>query len=114
MFPCFKYLPKQIGAYVLIGISETKSLDAGSDGLSLTELIYKHVESEIRASVIPDGVTGFRVKVVNEFIKFELQGRTFALTTHEALRNAVAVKTAWQLIKALDSINKEIACLRMR
>jgi hypothetical protein len=53
-------------------------------GLSLPELIRKYIESEIKAAVITDVIPGFRVEVIDGIIEFELQGRTIALTKHEA------------------------------
>lgn len=57
---------------------------AAAHGLSLTEYLCKHIESEIRAGVIADKIPGFRVEAVNGFIEFELQSRTITLTMHEA------------------------------
>ena len=53
-------------------------------GLSLTELIRKYIESEIKAGVIADVIPGFRVEVVNRLIEFEIPGRTITLTKKEA------------------------------
>jgi hypothetical protein len=57
---------------------------ANKRGLSLTELIRKYIESEIKAGVIADVIPGFRVEVVNGLIEFEIPGRTITLTKKEA------------------------------
>ena len=53
-------------------------------GLSLTELIRKYIESEIKAGVVADVIPGFRVEAVNGLIEFEIPGRTITLTKKEA------------------------------
>jgi hypothetical protein len=67
---------------------------AAKHGLSLTKLLCKYIESEIRAGVILDEVPGLRVEVVNGVIEFELQGRTITLTKHEAAEIATALEQA--------------------
>lgn len=57
---------------------------AAAHGMSLIEVICKHIDSEIRAGVIPDEIPGFRIEIVNGLIEFEIQGKTIALTTREA------------------------------
>jgi hypothetical protein len=63
-------------------VSQLRSI-AAARGLSLTELIYRYIESEIRAGAIPDEVPGFRIEVVRGRIELNIQGRTITLSKTE-------------------------------
>lgn len=61
-------------------------------GLSLTELLCKLIESEIKAGVITDDVPGFRLEKVGGIIEFQVQKKTIRLTFQEADAIACALE----------------------